>query len=39
MAAQHPGIADDIKTKRALSDDLTARLRKAIDQFKAMGSR
>jgi F-type H+-transporting ATPase subunit alpha len=38
MAAQHPGIAEEIKTKKALSDDLTARLRKAIDQFKAMGS-
>jgi F-type H+/Na+-transporting ATPase subunit alpha len=39
MAAQHAGIADEIKTKKALSEDLTARLRKAIDQFKAMGSR
>jgi F-type H+/Na+-transporting ATPase subunit alpha len=39
MAAQHPGIAEEIKTKKALSEDLTARLRKAIDQFKAMGSR
>jgi F-type H+-transporting ATPase subunit alpha len=39
MAAQHPGIADEIRTKKALSEDCTARLRKAIDQFKAMGSR
>ena len=39
MAAQHPGVADEIKTKRALSDELSGRLRKAIDQFKAMGNR
>ncbi|HEY6109545.1 MAG TPA: F0F1 ATP synthase subunit alpha [Gemmatimonadales bacterium] len=39
MAAQHPAIGEEIRTKRALSDDLTARLRHAIDQFKAMGSR
>jgi F-type H+-transporting ATPase subunit alpha len=39
MAAQHPAIAEEIRTKKALSDDLTARLRQAIDQFKAMGSR
>jgi F-type H+/Na+-transporting ATPase subunit alpha len=39
MAAQHPAIGEEIRTKRALSDDLTARLRQAIDQFKAMGSR
>jgi F-type H+-transporting ATPase subunit alpha len=39
MAAQHPAIGEEIRTKRALSDDLTSRLRQAIDQFKAMGSR
>jgi len=39
MGAQHPAIRDEIRTKKALSDDLTARLRKAIDQYKAMGSR
>jgi F-type H+-transporting ATPase subunit alpha len=39
MAAQHPAVADEIKTKRALSDELSGRLRKAIDQFKAMGNR
>src|SRR5512144_333939 len=39
MAAQHPAIGEEIRTKKALSDDLTARLRQAIDQFKAMGSR
>jgi F-type H+/Na+-transporting ATPase subunit alpha len=39
MAAQHPAIGEEIRAKKALSDDLTARLRQAIDQFKAMGSR
>src|SRR5512135_598259 len=39
MAAQHPDIGEEIRTKKALSEDLTARLRKAIDQFMAMGSR
>ena len=36
MAAQHPEIADEIRTKRALSDDLSARLRKAIEEYKAL---
>jgi len=39
MAAQHPATGEEIRTKKALSDDLTARLRKAIEQYKAMGSR
>ncbi len=39
IAAQHAALADEIRTKKALSDDLTARLRKAIEQYKAMGSR
>jgi len=36
MAAQHPEIADEIRTKRVLSDDLSARLRKAIEEYKAL---
>ena len=36
MRAQHPEIADEIRTKRALSDDLTGRLRKAIEEYKAL---
>ena len=36
MAAQHPNIADEIRTKKALSDDLSARLRKAIEEYKAL---
>jgi F-type H+-transporting ATPase subunit alpha len=39
IAAQHAGLVEEIRTKKALSDDLTARLRKAIEQYKAMGSR
>src|SRR5712672_449205 len=36
MAPQHPEIADEIRTKRALSDDLSTRLRKAIEEYKAL---
>src|SRR5262245_5417166 len=36
MAAQHPKIAEEIRTKKALSDDLTGRLRKAIEDYKAV---
>ena len=36
MAAQHPEMVDEIRTKRALSDDLSARLRKAIEEYKAL---
>jgi F-type H+-transporting ATPase subunit alpha len=39
MAAQHRAIADEIRTKKALADDLTARLRKAIEEYKALSSR
>jgi F-type H+-transporting ATPase subunit alpha len=39
MAAQHPEIGEEIRTKRALSDDLIARLRTAIEEYKALGSR
>ena len=37
IAAQHAALAEEIRTKKALSDDVTARLRKAIEQYKAMG--
>ncbi len=36
MAAQHPEIADEIRTRRTLSDDLSGRLRKAIEEYKAL---
>jgi F-type H+-transporting ATPase subunit alpha len=38
MAAQHAAIIDEIKTRRALSDELSGRLRKAIDEYKTLGS-
>jgi len=36
MAAQHPEIVDEIRTRKALSDDLSGRLRKAIEEYKAL---
>ena len=39
LAAQHAALVEEIRTKKALSDELQARLRKAIEQYKAMGSR
>src|SRR3954471_18006032 len=33
MAAQHQHLVDEIRTKRALADDLNARLRKAIEEY------
>jgi len=36
MAANHAAIAEEIRTKKVLSDDLTGRLRKAIEGFKAL---
>ena len=39
IAAQHSAIVDEIKTKKAISDDLSGRLKKAIEEYKALGSR
>jgi len=39
MAAQHHEIAEEIRARKALSDDLTARLRQAIEEYKALGAR
>ncbi|MGH7752033.1 MAG: F0F1 ATP synthase subunit alpha [Gemmatimonadales bacterium] len=36
MAAQHREIAEEIRTKKALSDDLMARLKKAVTEYKAI---
>jgi F-type H+-transporting ATPase subunit alpha len=36
MAAQHQHIVDEIRTKRALSDDLSGRLRKAVEEYKTL---
>ena len=39
MKAQHPAVGEEIRTKKALSDDLQSRLKKAVDQYKAVGAR
>ena len=39
MAAQHREIGEEIRVKKALSDDLQARLKKAVDEFKGLGAR
>ena len=36
MKANHPKIGEEIKSKKALSDELTGTLRAAIDQYKAL---
>jgi F-type H+-transporting ATPase subunit alpha len=36
MAANQPDVAAEIKAKKVLSDDLTARLKKAIETYKAL---
>ena len=36
MAASYAAIAEEIRTKKVLSDELTGRLRKAIEAFKAL---
>jgi len=36
LAASHPDLAAEIRSKKVLSDDLTARLRKAIETYKAL---
>ncbi|MDP3775412.1 MAG: F0F1 ATP synthase subunit alpha [Gemmatimonadales bacterium] len=36
MAASHPGIAEEIRVKKTLSDELAAQLRSAIESYKAL---
>ena len=36
MAASHPEMAEEIRTKKAISDDLAARLRQAIETYRAL---
>ncbi len=38
MAAQHSEIDEELRTRKALSEDLTARLRQAIEEYKAIGT-
>ena len=37
MAAQHAAIGAEIRSKKTLSEDITAKLRHAIEQYKKMG--
>ena len=39
MAAQHKSLVDDIRTKRALTDDITPRLKQAIEEYKGVAAR
>src|SRR5581483_2075832 len=39
MAAQHPEIGTEIRTRKVLSDELVARLRAAIDEYKQIAAR
>ncbi len=37
MAAQHPEVGEEIRTRKILSEDLGARLRAAIGEYQALG--
>jgi F-type H+/Na+-transporting ATPase subunit alpha len=39
MAAQHPDVGEEIRSRRVLSDDLTARLRAAVTAYKQLVAR
>ena len=36
LEAQHPAVLNDLRTKKALDDDLTNRLKAAITAFKPL---
>jgi F-type H+-transporting ATPase subunit alpha len=36
LEASHPAVLNDIRSKKALDDDITGRLKKAIDAFKSV---
>jgi hypothetical protein len=38
MAAQHAEIGEEIRRTKTLSDDLQARLRAAVEEYKAIGA-
>jgi F-type H+-transporting ATPase subunit alpha len=38
MAAQHGEIGEELRTRKTLSEDLTARLRRAIEEYKAIAA-
>jgi hypothetical protein len=39
MSAEHPDLAEEIRTRKALSDDLAARLRTAVAEYKQVAAR
>src|SRR5467141_1619132 len=39
MTAQHPTVGEEIRSRKVLTDELTARLRGAVQEFTALGSR
>src|SRR5436189_105359 len=39
MTAQHPTVGEEIRTRKVLTDELSARLRGAVQEFTALGSR
>src|SRR6266571_471423 len=38
MTAQHPDVGEEIRTRRVLGDDLTARLRAAVAEYKKLAA-
>jgi F-type H+-transporting ATPase subunit alpha len=39
MSAEHPDLAEEIRTRKVLSDDLTARLKAAVGEYKQVAAR
>ncbi|PYO97765.1 MAG: F0F1 ATP synthase subunit alpha [Gemmatimonadetes bacterium] len=39
MAAQHPDVGEEIRSRKVLGDDLTARLRAAVAEYKQLAAR
>jgi F-type H+-transporting ATPase subunit alpha len=39
MAAQQAALVEEIRTRKALTDDITARLKKAIEEYKSLAAR
>jgi F-type H+-transporting ATPase subunit alpha len=39
MGAEHPELAEEIRTRKMLSDDLAARLKTAVGEYKQVGAR
>jgi len=38
MTAEHPEIGEEIRTRRVLTEDLTARVKAAIQEFKTIAA-